>query len=155
MSAEKDTPKKAGEEPSATTPFQRFKARFLQPWLAALLFSIAVGIILYRRYPGKFDSYTSNIPQDFGVYVKAWSRYIQGESPYVANEYLSFKYAPGMLALIGILPKAPTDAWFAFSSICVAALTLSLMIGARYRLAFGSSTVAVTRPRIAASNSAF
>lgn len=137
MSAEKDTPKKApekaSEEPKAPTPFERFKERVLQPWLAALFFSLAFGIILYLRYPGKFDSYTSNVPQDFGVYVKAWQRFIQGESPYVANEYLAFKYSPGMLALIGILPKAPADAWFAFSTLCVAALTLSLMIGARYR----------------------
>jgi hypothetical protein len=133
MSAEKDTPKKASEVPEPVRPFERFKEKVLQPWLAALTFSLAIGIVLYLRYPGKFDSYTSNIPQDFGVYVKAWQRYIQGESPYVANEYLSFKYAPGMLALIGILPKAPTDAWFAFSTLCVAALTMSFMIGARYR----------------------
>jgi len=133
MSAEKDTSKKASEAASVQTPFQRFKDKVLQPWLAALIFSLAVGTILYLRYPGKFDAYTSQIPQDFGVYVKAWQRYTQGDSPYVANEYLSFKYAPGMLALIGILPKTPTDAWFAFSTLCVALLTLTLMIGARYR----------------------
>jgi hypothetical protein len=141
MSVEKDIPKKApekGSDPSpGEAPFTRWKARIrekvLQPWLAALLFSITFGVILYLRYPGKFDSYTSAIPQDFGVYVKAWQRYVQGVSPYVANEFLAFKYSPGMLALIGVLPKAPTDAWFAFSTLCVAMLTLSLMIGARYR----------------------
>ncbi len=136
MSAEKDTSKKASEVPEPASPFRRFKEikeRFLQPWLAALIFSLAVGIVLYLRYPGKFSAYTSSIPQDFGVYVKAWQRYTQGVSPYVANEYLSFKYAPGMLALIGVLPKEPTDAWFGFSTLCVALLTMSFMIGARYR----------------------
>jgi hypothetical protein len=133
MSAGKDTPKKALEVTEPSTPFARFKEKVFRPWLAALIFSLAVGTILYLRYPGKFDSYTSIIPQDFGVYVKAWQRHVQGVSPYVPNEYLSFKYSPGMLALIGVLPKAPTDAWFAFSTLCVALLTLSLMIGARYR----------------------
>jgi hypothetical protein len=133
MSAEKDTSKKASETPEAASPFERFKERVLQPWLAALLFSLIIGVVLYLRFPGKFDAYTSKVPQDFGVYVKAWQRYTQGESPYVSSEYLSFKYAPGMLALIGILPKEPADAWFFFSSICVALLTLSFMIGARYR----------------------
>jgi hypothetical protein len=133
MSAEKDTSKKAVEETPILPPFARFKEKVLQPWLAALVFALGVGIVLYLRYPGKFDAYTSAVPQDFGVYVKAWQRYVQGESPYVATEYLSFKYSPGMLALIGVLPKTPSDAWFMFSTLCVAALTLSFMIGARYR----------------------
>lgn len=137
MSAEKDTSKKAvaekGAPETASTRWVRFKEKVWQPWLAALTFSCAVGVILYLRYPAKFDVITGQIPQDFGVYVKAWQRYQQGEPIYVPNEYLAFKYAPGMLALIGILPKAPTDAWFAFSTLCVAALTLSFMIGARYR----------------------
>lgn len=111
----------------------QFRGWVTNPWLAALGISLLVATVLYLRYPGQFDRYTSTIPQDFGVYVKAWQRYSQGENPYVPNEYLAFKYAPGMLALIGVLPKSPQDAWFAFSLICIGGLALSLMIGARYR----------------------
>lgn len=130
MSSEKDQ--------SAFQPFSllisRFRGWVTNPWLAALSISLAVAVLLYLRYPGQFDRYTSQIPQDFGVYVKAWQRYVQGENPYVATEYLAFKYAPAMLALIGILPKSPQDAWFAFSLICIGGLAASLMIGARYRV---------------------
>ncbi len=129
-------PKAADKGPSGDSDAEESPKgwrRFAQPWLAALLISLAVGTILYLRYPNKFSSYTAQIPHDFGVYVKAWQRYVQGENPYVASEYSAFKYAPGMLALIGILPKAPTDAWFAFSLLCIAGLSASLMIGARYR----------------------
>lgn len=113
--------------------WKRLSTRLWQPWFAALMFAVAIAVVLYLRYPGRFDTYTSKIPQDFGVYVKAWQRYTQGENPYVASEYLAFKYAPGMLALIGVLPQAPTDAWFAFSTICIGGLALAMMIGARYR----------------------
>ena len=113
--------------------FSQFRAWVSSPWLVALFISLGVATALYLRYPGAFDRYTSQIPQDFGVYVKAWQRYMQGENPYVPTEFLAFKYAPGMLALIGVLPQAPTDAWFAFSTVCILGLALSLMIGARYR----------------------
>ncbi len=130
------TPGKDSPAVTASDPRDKLYALWLKiyrPWFAALLFSIAIGIVLYFRYPGKFSSYTAKIPGDFGVYIKAWQRHTQGESPYVVSEYSAFKYAPGMLALIGVLPKVPTDAWFLFSTLCIAGLALSFMIGARYR----------------------
>lgn len=136
MSSEKDHPTfQQNPEPTGGL-LDRWKPlwrRIFQPWSAALLVALSVAVILYLRYPGRFDAYTSKIPQDFGVYVKAWQRYTQGENPYVPSEYLAFKYAPAMIALIGVLPQSPTDAWFAFSTLCIGGLALSLMIGARYR----------------------
>lgn len=120
------SPSEPAEKPSGFT-------RWLKPWFGALLIVIAISLILYFRYPGKFESYQHSVPQDFGVYLRAWTRFLQGETPYVSSEYSSFKYSPGFLALIGILPKLPQDAWFAFSTISIAGLALSLMIGARYR----------------------
>lgn len=104
-------------------------ARFARPWLGALLLSVTFSLILYFRFPGKFESYQTHIPPDFGSYLRAWNSLLQGENPYAT----SFKYSPGFLALIGILPKNPQDAWFAFSTISIAGLCLALMIGARYR----------------------
>jgi hypothetical protein len=121
-----------GPDDTLLGPFEEWK-RFIRPWLTALTISLTVGVLLYLRYPGRFNAYSSQVPQDFGVYVKAWQRISQGENPYVPSEFLAFKYAPGLLALIGILPKAPPDAWFAFSFLCIAGLSLSFMIGARYR----------------------
>ncbi len=112
----------------------QFRGWVTNPWLAALGLSLSVAAILYLRYPGNFEQYRAGVPQDFSVYVKAWARFSQGENPYVPTEYLAFKYSPGILALIGMLPRSPQDAWFVFSILCIGGFALSVMIGARYKV---------------------
>lgn len=101
--------------------------------MTAFFVILGCAIWLYFRYPGNFASYSTTIPPDFGVYMKAWSRLLQGESPYVIGENHSFVYSPSMLGLIRVLPKTPQDAWFWFSSLSIMALGVSAIIGARYR----------------------
>lgn len=118
-------------------PFVRFSewvVKRLTPQTCAKVICLLFAILLYARYPGKIDFDRSTIPQDFGVYVKAWQRHKLGESPYIAKDFLAFKYSPGALALIGLLPQAPIAAWFVFSSFCIGLLTVSLAIGAEYRV---------------------
>ncbi len=104
-----------------------------RPWFIALLITLIFCGILYGRFPGNFESYQTHIPEDFGSYLQAWNRLLQGENPYFSDGPNSFRYSPAFLAIIGILPKLPQDAWFAFSSLSIAGLALAMMVGARYK----------------------
>ncbi|MBC7691164.1 MAG: DUF2029 domain-containing protein [Methylotenera sp.] len=105
----------------------------LGPTLAAVLLICLCAILLYVRYPGNFKSYEMGPPGDFKVYLRAWERVNGGESPYVATDFSPYKYSPGVLGLIQVLPSAPVDAWFAFSTFCIVLFALALLAGARYR----------------------
>jgi len=107
--------------------------QLLGKWMTAFIIVLSCVVWLYSRYPGNFASYATSIPPDFGVYMKAWARLLQGESPYVIGESHAFMYSPSMLALIRILPKTPQDAWFWFSSLSILSLGVSALVGARYR----------------------
>ena len=105
----------------------------MPPVFAAFAVVLLSAGILYVRYPGNFPSYQHGTPGDFGAYIQAYDRIQEGQNPYISTDPGTYRYAPGVLALIEFLPKSPVDAWFMFTCICIAALALALTIGARYR----------------------
>ncbi len=87
---------------------------------------------LYLRYPVKVLRLSLPPPQDFSVYLKAWDRVSHSQTPYVAADELPYKYAPGVLPLVRLLPTRPQNAWYVFGSISIFLFGLSLFAGARY-----------------------
>lgn len=105
-----------------------------KPWLfvASVLILISTGV-LFARYPARFETYFESPPVDFSVYVKAAERTNRGESPYIASEFSPYKYSPGVLALMRLLPAEPDKAWLVFSSMSLGLLALGLLLGSRYQ----------------------
>ncbi len=87
---------------------------------------------LFLRYPAKTLRLELPIPQDFSVYLNAWERAKAHESPYVAADGLPYKYSPGVLPLVGLLPPHPANAWYVFGSLSLFLFGLALMSGGRW-----------------------
>jgi hypothetical protein len=102
----------------------------------ALIAACASG--LFVRYPAKAaashpaEQAKVHIPGDFAVYLKAWQRVRAGQDPYVSSDSSPYKYAPGALGMISLLPDEPSRAWFAFGGASILALVFALGVGARY-----------------------
>lgn len=109
------------------------RIRKLMPFLVAMLLLIAAALTLFVRYPGNSKSFSVNLPRDFSVYLLASQRLAHGQSPYQASDPSPFKYSPGILAWISILPQDPAVAWMTFSTLNVLLLMLALGLGHRYR----------------------
>jgi hypothetical protein len=102
--------------------------------LAGWALILACCIALWLRYPVDQAIHHGPVPGDFSVYVQAWQRISAGATPYVSSDPSPYKYAPGVLALMGLLPKtSPGAAWFVFGTLSILALGLSLLLGALYR----------------------
>lgn len=109
----------------------REKPEFFFKWAAVLMLS-ALAALLYARYPGNPESYRRERPSDFAVYLKAWERAKLGQTPYVATDPSPYKYSPGILTAVSLLPEFPPQAWYAFSVFCILSWILALAVGARY-----------------------
>ncbi len=105
----------------------------IEPFLVATLIVFIAALSLWLRYPASHLSFQNVIPGDFAVYLRAWERVSNGVDPYVASDASPYKYAPGVLGLIALLPQSsPGAAWFAFGTLSILGLAVSLLIGARY-----------------------
>lgn len=103
------------------------------PQFAAWTLILLCGLVLLVRYPVEFLHHQRDLPGDFKVYYHAWERVQAGENPYQASDPSPYKYAPGVLALVHLLPNPIGQAWMAFASFCIVFLVVSLFIGARYQ----------------------
>jgi hypothetical protein len=89
-----------------------------RPLALALIGALAVVLIL------RFVAHQT--PTDFAVYLRAWQRFSQHQSPYVLSDPSPYKYAPGILLLFGLLPHQPAQAWMVFSTLSILAFSVSL-----------------------------
>ena len=109
----------------------------LKPWAVAWLIIATFTTLLMIRYPGNFDPHAAlsggGLPADFSVYLNAWKRVSSGQSPYIPSEGSPYKYSPGVLALMKLLPANPGYAWFVYGALSVFSLAFALLIGSRYR----------------------
>jgi hypothetical protein len=99
-------------------------------WTVILLCAVA----LWFRYPGSQIGQAGGVPSDFSVYYRAWERVAVGENPYMASDPSPYKYSPGVLAMMYLLPHSSAQsAWVFFGSLSIGIFALSMLIGARYR----------------------
>ncbi|MCM2324469.1 MAG: glycosyltransferase 87 family protein [Oligoflexia bacterium] len=96
---------------------------------------IIAGLILLACMAALAARYLSpdrlQIPGDFAVYLRAWERVASGQDPYVAADPSPYKYSPGILGLVSLLPSDPRAAWLWFGAISILSLGASLVIGVR------------------------
>ena len=99
--------------------------------VAWAIIAVATSILVWR-YPARLEAFHAAAPVDFMVYMKAVERVLSGATPYVVSDPSPYKYAPGILGLVKVLPTQPDRAWVIFSSLSIIGLAMSLLIGARY-----------------------
>jgi hypothetical protein len=105
----------------------------LKPQWAALALILMLFVSLMIRYPLHFWwVHWAPLPGDFGVYFKAWQRVVAEVMPYQPDDASPYKYSPGVLALVGLLPNSPNTAWIVFSSISIGGFCGALWIGTRF-----------------------
>ncbi len=100
-------------------------------FVAWALIALSVALLL-ARYPGAPQTYRERLPSDFGVYVNAVERFEAGKSPYIAGEYSAFKYSPGILAAMRLLPRDGGMAWVIFSVLCIVGMGVALAFSAPF-----------------------
>ncbi|MCM0605685.1 MAG: DUF2029 domain-containing protein [Xanthomonadaceae bacterium] len=105
--------------------------RWLSVFLAACLLLLA-GCLLFFRYPTMLSDPGYKPPQDFQVYIKARELVNSGNSPYEPNIHLTYKYAPGILIVLDLLPKDARMSWIVFSIITLLVWMTMLALGADY-----------------------
>lgn len=106
--------------------------RYLNPPLVAWAIIFTCAGSLYARYPGKPLAFQHNVPGDFGAYLKAWDTAHRGQDPYFTEPAAPYKYSPGMISFVRLLPEDPQEAWFVFGALSLLGLVFVLVIGARY-----------------------
>jgi hypothetical protein len=106
----------------------------IEPFLAACLIIFLAALVLWLRYPAAENAFQNVIPGDFAVYLRAWERVTSGVTPYVPTDGSPYKYSPGVLSIFWLFPKElqPGVAWFAFGTVSVLSLAMSLLVGVRY-----------------------
>jgi hypothetical protein len=102
------------------------------PRLVAFALIAATLFALFLRYPAKTLRSDLPIPQDFSVYLKALERTQALESPYVPTDGLPYKYSPGVIPLVSLLPPHAQTAWYVFGSLSLFLFGVALMGGARF-----------------------
>jgi hypothetical protein len=102
------------------------------PRLVAFALVAVTLFALFLRYPAKTLRLELPIPQDFSVYLKAWERVETHQTPYVPADELPYKYSPGVIPLVGLLPPHPQTAWYVFGSLSLLLFGVALMAGARF-----------------------
>jgi len=100
----------------------------------------AIGWVLFLRHIGlrqlvdilsRQGADLAGVPQDFQVYLRAVQRYVAGQTPYIKEEYLAYKYSPAFLIALLALPRAPVFAWLIYKLLSVCALLASLFVSGK------------------------
>jgi hypothetical protein len=81
---------------------------------------------LYWRSPANPNG---RVPQDFATYLRASERLGRNTDPYVVEDEHPYKYPPGFLVPIQLLPQDPKKAWHLFGVMSLAAWAMALFLG--------------------------
>jgi len=103
----------------------------LHPRFFAWGLIVLTSLLLFVRYPAAPVS--GVVPGDFGVYFQASQRVQKGESTYRhADAAPAYKFSPGVLAPMQLLPSEPAKAWFWYGTLCVVLFGVALLVSGTY-----------------------
>ncbi len=104
-------------------------------WVAWGLILLLTGILWFRYPYGTYEG-RGAMPPEYAATLQAWNQASQGGNPYAiqigAGDGAHFKYSPGTLTFVGLMPKDPRTSWLVVGTLSLLLFAASLFVGSRY-----------------------